>query len=187
MMRIQSYRGLLAAVLLLVMAGGVGAQEFRATVRGQVVDSSQAALPGATITVRNQETGEMATATSNNQGEYTVPFLRPGLYSVTVEMSGFQKYTRTDMTLQVGQVAVINAQLGVGGITESVSVSAESPLLETQQGESRHRHRQPRASPSCRCSRAARWRSWSWSPASTTTRRRSISARSTTARSPPGR
>jgi carboxypeptidase family protein/TonB-dependent receptor-like protein len=130
MMKIQSYRGLLAAALLLVMAGSVGAQEFRATVRGQVVDSSQAALPGATITVRNQETGEMATATSNNQGEYTVPFLRPGLYSVTVEMSGFQKYTRTDMRLQVSQVAVINAQLGVGGITESVSVSAEAPLLE---------------------------------------------------------
>ena len=79
MMRIQSYRGLLAAALLLAMASGVGAQEFRATVRGQVVDSSQAALPGATITVRNQETGEVATATSNNEGNYTVPFLRPGL------------------------------------------------------------------------------------------------------------
>jgi hypothetical protein len=130
MMRIQSYRGLFAAALLLAMAGSVGAQEFRATVRGQVVDSSQAALPGATVTVRNQETGEVATATSNNQGEYSVPFLRPGLYSVTVEMSGFQTYTRTDMRLQVSQVAVINAQLGVGGVTESVSVSAEAPLLE---------------------------------------------------------
>ena len=73
MMRIQSYRGLLAAALLLVMASGVGAQEFRATVRGQVVDSSQAALPGATVTVRNQETGEVATATSNNQGRLLRP------------------------------------------------------------------------------------------------------------------
>jgi hypothetical protein len=117
--------------MLLALASSLGAQEFRATVKGQVVDSSQAALPGATVTVRNQETGEVATATTNNEGNYTVPFLRPGLYSVTVEMSGFQTYTRTDMTLQVSQVAVINAQLGVGGITESVSVSAESPLLET--------------------------------------------------------
>ena len=131
MMRIQSCHGLLAAAMLLALTSSVGAQEFRATIRGQVVDSSQAALPGATITVRNQETGEVATATSNNQGEYSVPFLRPGLYSVTVEMDGFQKYTRTDMTLQVSQVAVINAQLGVGGITESVSVSAEAPLLES--------------------------------------------------------
>ena len=131
MMRIQSYRGLLAAALLLAMAGSVGAQEFRATVRGQVVDSSKAALPGATITVRNQETGEVATATTNNEGNYTVPFLRPGLYSVIVEMSGFQTYNRTDMRLQVSEVAVINAQLGVGGVTESVSVSAEAPLLVT--------------------------------------------------------
>ena len=68
-------------------AGGAAAQEFRATVKGQVVDSSQAALPGATVTVRNQETGEVGTATTNNEGNYTVPFLRPGVYSVTVEMT----------------------------------------------------------------------------------------------------
>ena len=115
----------------LIFASAATAQEFRATVKGQVVDSSQAALPGATITVRNQETGEVGTATSNNEGNYTVPFLRPGVYSVTVEMEGFQKYTRTDMRLEVSQVAVINAQLGVGGLAESVNVSAEAPLLET--------------------------------------------------------
>src|SRR6188508_1000330 len=112
MMRMKAYDGLLCVTLLLAMAGGAAAQEFRATVKGTVVDSSQAALPGATVAVRNQETGEVATATTNQQGNYTVPFLRPGLYSVTIEMSGFQKYTRTDMTLQVSQTAVINAQLG---------------------------------------------------------------------------
>jgi hypothetical protein len=131
MMRKQSYRFLLSTALLLALAGGAAAQEFRATVKGTVVDSSQATLPGATVTVRNQETGEVATATTNQQGNYTVPFLRPGLYSVTVEMSGFQKYTRTDMRLEVSQVAVINAQLAVGGLTESVNVSAEAPLLES--------------------------------------------------------
>ena len=131
MSRMKSYRGLLSVALLLAVAGGASAQEFRATVKGTVVDSSQAALPGATVTVRNQETGEVATATTNQQGNYTVPFLRPGLYSVTVEMSGFQKYNRTDMRLEVSQVAVINAQLGIGGLTESVNVSAEAPLLES--------------------------------------------------------
>jgi hypothetical protein len=131
MMRMQSYRGLLAAATLLALTSSVGAQEFRATVRGQVTDSSQAALPGVTVTVRNQETGEVATATTNNDGSYTVPFLRPGLYSVTAELAGFTKFTRTDMRLQVSQVAEINPQLGVGGLTESVNVSAEAPLLET--------------------------------------------------------
>jgi len=130
-MRRTSCQGLLGVAILLTLTVSATAQEFRATVKGQVVDTSQASLPGATVTVRNQETNEVATATTNNDGNYTVPFLRPGIYTVTVEMSGFQKYTRSDMRLQVSQVAVINAQLGVGGLTESVNVSAESPLLET--------------------------------------------------------
>src|SRR3954470_17213193 len=131
MRTIRACHSLLCIALLAMFASSATAQEFRATVKGQVVDSSQAALPGATITVRNQETGEVGTATSNSEGNYTVPFLRPGVYSVTVEMEGFQKYTRTDMRLEVSQVAVINAQLGVGGLAESVNVSAEAPLLET--------------------------------------------------------
>jgi len=134
-MRMKSCQGLLIIAILFAMVGGATAQEFRATVKGQVVDSSQAALPGATVTVRNQETNEVATAVTNNDGNYTIPFLRPGLYTVTVEMSGFQKYNRTDMRLEVSQVAVINAQLGVGGVTESVNVSAEAPLLETSKAD----------------------------------------------------
>jgi hypothetical protein len=127
----QSYRFLLSTALLLALAGSTTAQEFRATVKGQVVDSSKASLPGATVTVRNQDTNEVATATTNNDGNYTIPFLRPGTYTLTVEMSGFQKYSRTDMRLEVGQVAQVNAQLGVGGLTENVNVSAEAPLLDT--------------------------------------------------------
>src|SRR3954471_17530220 len=105
MSRMKSCQGLLGVALLLVLTGSAAAQEFRATVRGQVVDTSQAALPGATVTLRNQETNEVATATTNNDGNYTIPFLRPGVYTLTVEMSGFQKYNRTDMRLEVSQVA----------------------------------------------------------------------------------
>jgi len=134
-MRIRVFHGLMCAALLLAVTGALHAQEFRATIKGQVTDSSQAALPGATITVRNQETNEVATATTNAEGLYTIPFLRPGIYTMTVELSGFQKYTRSEMRLQVGQVAQVNAQLGVGGVTESVNVSAESPLLETSKAD----------------------------------------------------
>ena len=109
MMRIRVFHGLVCAALLLAVTGALHAQEFRATVKGQVVDSSKASLPGATVTVRNQDTNEVATATTNNEGNYTIPFLRPGVYTLTVEMSGFQKYTRIDMRLEVSQVAVINA------------------------------------------------------------------------------
>jgi len=135
MMRIRVSHGLVCAALLLAVTGALHAQEFRATVKGQVVDSSKASLPGATVTVRNQDTNEVATATTNTEGNYTIPFLRPGVYTLTVEMSGFQKYSRTDMRLEVSQVAIINAQLGVGGLTENVNVSAEAPLLETSKAD----------------------------------------------------
>src|SRR4051812_15222267 len=131
MMRSGVYRGLLGAALLLAAAAGVTAQEFRATVKGQVVDSSQAALPGATVSVHNQQTNEVATATTNAEGNYTIPFLKPGIYTLTVEMSGFQTHTRKDMTLEVGQTATINAQLGLAGVSEQVNVVSEAPLLES--------------------------------------------------------
>ena len=135
MRRLKSYRALLGAALLLATAGVAAAQEFRATVRGRVVDASQGALPGATVNVLNQETNEVATATTNNEGSYTIPFLRPGLYTMTVEMPGFQKYSRTDMRLQVGQTADVNVTLAVAGVTEQVTVLSEAPLLETSRAD----------------------------------------------------
>jgi hypothetical protein len=128
MLRVRSLWALCA--MLLSLAGTAHAQEFRATIRGQVADTSDAALPGATVTVTNQDTNEVATAVTNAEGAYTIPFLRPGTYTLTVEMSGFQKSTRTNMRLEVGQIATVNMQLGVG-LTETVNVSSEAPLLET--------------------------------------------------------
>src|SRR5687768_5805872 len=135
MMRMRSYHALLSIALLLATAGGVMAQEFRATIKGQIVDSSQASLPGATVSALNQETGEIASAVTNAEGSYAIPFLRPGPYTLTVEMSGFQKYTRKDMTLQVGQTAEINVTMPVAGLTEQVTVVSESPLLETSRAD----------------------------------------------------
>jgi len=130
-MRTKSCAYLCVAALLLATASIAAAQEFRATVRGQVLDSSKGALPGATVTITNTETNEVATATTNTEGNYTLPFLRPGQYALTVELSGFQKYTRSGMTLAVNETATINVALSVGGVTEEVTVSGESPLLET--------------------------------------------------------
>jgi hypothetical protein len=127
----KSYACLLGAALLLATASIAAAQEFRATVRGQVLDSSKGALPGATVSMTNTETNEVATATTNAEGNYTIPFLRPGLYTLTIELSGFQKHTRSGLRLEVNQTATINVALAVGGLTEEVTVSGESPLLET--------------------------------------------------------
>jgi hypothetical protein len=130
MTRSSVSRGLFAAVLLLT-AAAVTAQEFRATVKGQVTDPSRAAVPGATVSVQNQETNETASAVTNADGAYTIPFLRPGIYTLTADLSGFQKYVRKDMRLEVGQSALVNVQLSVGGVSEQMTVTAESPLLET--------------------------------------------------------
>jgi Carboxypeptidase regulatory-like domain/TonB-dependent Receptor Plug Domain len=130
-MRVPSYWSVLVAALLLTTGGNAAAQEFRATVKGQVLDSSKAALPGATVTITNADTNEVATATTNAEGTYTIPFIRPGLYTLAVDMPGFQKYSRTGLRLEVSETATINVQLAVGGVTEQVTVSAESPLLET--------------------------------------------------------
>ena len=130
MIRSSVRRSLLAALLFAACTSNLSAQEFRATVKGQVVDPSHAAVPGVTVTVQNQETNEIATAITNTEGTYTIPFLRPGLYTLTVDLSGFQKYVRKDMRLEVGQSAVVNIQLAVGGVAEQMTVTAESPLLE---------------------------------------------------------
>jgi carboxypeptidase family protein len=132
MKRVQARSVLLfCAAWLLVAAGAAAAQEFRGTFRGQVVDASGGALPGATVNVQNVETNEVATATTNQEGNYTIPFLRPGNYTLTVEMNGFNKHVRSGLQLQVGASVTINVQMAVGGLTEEVSVTAESPVLET--------------------------------------------------------
>src|SRR5438128_3296996 len=105
------------------------AQEFRATLNGRVMDTTRAAVPGATVTAHNVETNESAAVTTNAEGNYTIPFLRPGAYSLTVEAPGFKKYTRR-LRLEVSQTASINVELGVGTLAEEVSVTAEAPLLD---------------------------------------------------------
>src|SRR5205085_3349981 len=107
------------------------AQEFRATITGRITDPSGAVLPGVTVTAANTQTGEMAVGTTTSDGVYTIPFLRPGVYSVSAELSGFRKVTQADVQLQVGQTAAVNLQLSLGELSEQITVAAESPLLET--------------------------------------------------------
>ncbi len=109
-----------------------GAQEFRATISGRILDASGAAVPSAKIQVVNTANNETSNATSDSSGTYTVPFLRPGLYKMSVTASGFKVFNRENITLQVGQVAGIDVALEVGAVTESINVTAETALLETQ-------------------------------------------------------
>ncbi len=119
-------------VCLLLLTGFTFAQEFRATISGHVYDSSNAAVPGAKVQAINVATSETTTATTDSSGSYTIPFLRPGIYKVTVTAQGFKQYNEENIQLQVGKVAGIDAHLEVGAVSESINVTAEAAMLETQ-------------------------------------------------------
>jgi hypothetical protein len=107
-------------------------QEFRGTITGRVADVTGAVIPSAQITVTNQETGVKTPTTSNGDGQYTVPFLQPGKYSISVTANGFKTYTRSDVTLQTGDRIAIDIPLTIGASTTQVTVSADASLLQTQ-------------------------------------------------------
>jgi Carboxypeptidase regulatory-like domain/TonB-dependent Receptor Plug Domain len=117
-------------LLIISLTTTILAQEFRATLNGKVTDPSKAVVPGAAVKVVNLQTNETTTVTTNSEGNYTVSFLNPGLYSITVEATGFKKHTRASQELQVNQTATINFELELGAASETVTISAENPLLE---------------------------------------------------------
>jgi hypothetical protein len=122
----------LAIALSLVLAPNVFPQEFRATISGRVFDSSGSTVPGAKIQATSVATNETSNATTDAGGVYSIPFLRPGGYKITVTANGFKTYNRENITLTVGQIAGIDVHLEVGAVSESVNVTAEAALLETQ-------------------------------------------------------
>jgi hypothetical protein len=116
---------------LLLMAGSAIAQQGTTEIRGKVVDTQGAAVPGVTVMVRNQETGMFRETISGGDGGYFISALTPGKYELTAELQGFKKQVLSDVLLEVGKTATVEVQLQVGGIEESVTVSAESLLVDT--------------------------------------------------------
>jgi hypothetical protein len=119
------------ALVSVLFAGSMCAQEFRATVTGTVADASGAKVPNAKVEVKNQSTGVTATAVTTSEGTYTTPFLEPGRYSVTATVSGFKTETRANVELNVGDRQQIDFALQVGGVSEQVTVEASGQQLET--------------------------------------------------------
>jgi carboxypeptidase family protein/TonB-dependent receptor-like protein len=116
---------------LLLTARAANAQITTGTISGAVKDATGAVLPGATVTVVNEETGSSRTLQSDAAGRYIAPSLNPAHYQVTATAAGFQKLVRNGIELTVGQQAVVNLELQVGAVTQSVEVTAEAPLVDT--------------------------------------------------------
>lgn len=132
----RSFAAIFAALLLAWCASPlhVRAQEFRGTISGTVTDSAGALIPGATITVTENSTGTVNHTTSDSAGEYTVPFLLPGTYTIEVDAAGFAKYQRTGVTLESQQHLVLPLELKVGSASQSVVVTGEPPQLNLANG-----------------------------------------------------
>lgn len=107
------------------------AQEFRGTILGRVTDSSGAVVPNAPVTVTNENTNTAVKTATTAAGTYTVPFLLPGTYTISVQSSGFRAFERRGIVVQVQDRIEINVVLEPGQITETVVVRGETPLLET--------------------------------------------------------
>jgi hypothetical protein len=110
------------------------AQEYRATVVGSVTDPSGAAVPKASITITNTESGVSSKTETNQEGVYQVPYLLPGVYSLEAVAPGFKTHHRSPIELRVDDKARIDVALEVGRASEQVTVVAEAPLLEVTTG-----------------------------------------------------
>ena len=121
---------LLAAVLCAVSTGVALAQEFRGTISGAVTDASGAAIPRATVSVKEIHTGTVNRTQSDAAGQYVVPFLLPGEYQVTVTETGFETEVQNNIELQSQEHPIVNVALKVGNTSETVTVQSTPPLVD---------------------------------------------------------
>ena len=126
-------RIILVAVLALACAPPAFAQSQGGTgsIEGTVVDTSGGVLPGVTVTMTNTETGTERTVITNENGLYRSVLLPLGVYKIVSELPGFKKFEQSGLKLAAGQSAVVNITMGVGAVSEVVTVnSAERPVLD---------------------------------------------------------
>ena len=125
---------LLATILGICAAQMAPAQLPTATIAGVVKDSSGAVIPGVTVTATNSETGQTRSGQTSNDGAYRFPALRVGTYDVRAEHPGFQVRVQQGQRISVGDEALLNFTLDIGAVTETVSVTAEAPIVNTTSG-----------------------------------------------------
>ena len=115
-------------------AGFLSGQEFRATLTGTITDPSSAVVPGAKITAVNQDTKQKYASSANTKGEYFIPYVLPGTYSITVSADGFRTKVQDGVVLEANQTIGLDFKLEVGTSAQTVEVTESIPLLESESG-----------------------------------------------------
>ena len=121
----------MVAVLVLVPVAARAQQANTAVIVGTVVDSSDAAVPGATIRLTHRETSATSELVSDERGQYRTAPLRIGEYNLSVELQGFKTFVQRGVVLNIGDVRKVDARLQLGDVSEQITVAAAVPLLST--------------------------------------------------------
>jgi hypothetical protein len=127
-------RGLLVICtvgVLLAIPWSAAAQRTTGDIRGLVTDQSDSVLPGATVTLRGRTVAGTPTTVTNEAGIYRFPNLPPGTYDITVELAGFTSSTQTAIPVGLGATAEVNVQLKVSTQSETITVVADTPVVDT--------------------------------------------------------
>src|SRR5436190_22870454 len=122
----------LAFSALIVLVSGTAWAQATAQISGTVKDESGAVLPGVTVTVTQTDTGFMRTVVAGEGGTYTLSNLPTGPYKLEASLQGFRTYARTGIVLQVNAAPVINVNLAIGGLEETIAVEAAAPLVDVK-------------------------------------------------------
>jgi len=117
-------------VAIFLIAAGMRAEDYRGRVQGIVTDASEAAVPGATVTLKNVDTGIENVKQTDSAGWYLFDLVPPGTYSVSVKAAGFQNFLEENIPLLTRGDVTVNATLKVGTVSETVTVSATATGVE---------------------------------------------------------
>src|SRR5438270_10076052 len=133
----RTFKWLLArfVCIALMTIGALWCQSDRGTITGTVADQTGAVVPHAAVSAKSTETGAVFETVTTDTGNFTLPSLPAGNYDLTVSAAGFNKYIQQGIQVQVVQTARIDVVLKVGSANESVTVSADAPLLKTESAE----------------------------------------------------
>ena len=126
------FAALFAGLLTLTLPPAMYSQEFRGAISGAVTDATGGTIAGAKITVTETRTNTKIEAVTESTGQYTAPFLLPGDYDIAAKMTGFKEYVRKGVHVGAGEHPVIDIRLEVGDTTLSVEVTAEVPLVNSE-------------------------------------------------------
>ena len=119
-------------VVLTSVSPHLWSQGATGNITGIVLDQSNAALPGAKVSATQETTGLTRETLTTDAGEYRLPLLPVGSYTITVEMTGFKTQANRGLKLEVQQTARVDFQLELGNIQEIVTVESRAPMLETE-------------------------------------------------------